>query len=213
MRRKVLVAQRSQTCRICKELMPDAIARVNATIWPEPGVALRAPAYRLAAVRAALAEGLKVEEKSVTRHATHIERTWHRVTMDKPAAAGEIVVYPTDYQSVIDQAAQLGAAAMGSLKTRVDNGSMDDRELVAVAKLGVGATAQRESLRVRQQEVETGQGLLASLFGLAAGILSEGDVPDVEVIDVTPVEDLHAEVQAERQALIRLQASPTGRSG
>ncbi len=93
------------------------------------------------------------------------------------------------------------------------NGSMDDRELVAVAKLGVGATAQRESLRVRQQEVETGQGLLASLFGLAAGILSEGDVPDVEVIDVTPVEDLHAEVQAERQALIRLQASPTGRAG
>jgi hypothetical protein len=212
-RRKVLVAQRSQTCRICKELTAERIARVNAVIWPEPGVALRAPAYRIAAVRAAAAEGLTVEEKSVTRHARHIERSWHRVTLDKPTAPGEIPVYPTDYASITDQAAQLGAVAMGSIHKHIVEGTLESRELVSVAKMGVQATTQREALRIRQQEIATADNLLSALFGLGAGLLTEADVPEAEFIDVTPVEDMHAEVQAERAALIRLQAGATSGAG
>lgn len=211
-RKNVLVAPRSRACRICKELVPALIADVNAAIWPEPGVAVRARDYRIAAARVCRAHGLEVEEKSVTRHAKHIEASWHRVTTERPAGSSEIAVFPTDYQSVAQHAAQLGMQAMGVLSKRVAQGTMEDRELVATAKLGVGAVQQREALRIRQQEADTAQGFMAAVFGLAAGHVGEDDVPEVEVIDVTPVEVLHVQVQEERAALRRLQAGEADRA-
>lgn len=201
--KRIVVAQRSRVCRVCK-LTPEQIARVNAAIWPEPGVSLRAANYRIAAIRVAATFGLDVEEKSITRHARHIEATWHRVGHDTPPAPGEIPVFSTDYQSVTGMAAQIGAHAMDVLGRRI--GALDAPDLIAVAKLGVTAATKREELRIKQAEVETAQGLMGAIFGLVGGHVSEADVPETEIIDVTPVEVLHDEVQAEREALKRLQA-------
>lgn len=209
--RKVIVAQRSRVCSICRELNPEAVAIVNAAIWPEPGVALRGRDYRIAAVRAARAGGLDVEAKTITRHAHHVERSWHRVTADHPARPGETPVFPTDYDSIVNQAAQAGAVAMARIQTRIP--SMEDRDLISVAKMGTSAVGQRKVLQMRAQEVETAQGVVAALFGLASQHIDLGDMPEVEVIDVTPVEVLQDAVRQEREALKRLAAGEASSAG
>lgn len=203
---KVIMAPRKRECRVCAELPPEAVALVNAAIWPEPGVAVRGRNYRADAVRAAAAQGMVVEAKTVTRHAAHVEASWHVATPARPPAAGEVPVFPTDYQSVMSKMASLGMQAADVIERKLPE--MEARDVVSVLKTGLTATAQRESLRIRQQEAETSQGLLAALFGGAAGLITESDIPDAEVIDVTPVsvEEMLDEVRAERTALKRLQA-------
>ncbi len=204
MKPKLIVAQRSRMCRICTALPAEAVADVNATIWPEPGASVRARNYRMDATRAAAAHGLEIEAKTVSRHARHVEASWHKVTAVMPAAPGEVPVFPVDYASMADQAAQVGAHAMKRIGERI--GVMDDRELVAVAKMGVTTATQREALRMKAQEVDQNGAILRALMGTASGLIDPADLPDVEVIDVTPVGDLLDVISQEREALKRLAA-------
>jgi hypothetical protein len=210
-KQKVIVAQRSRACSVCR-LPPESVAVVNATIWPIPGEKIRGRNYRIDAVRACASFGLVLDAKTITRHASHVERSWHRVTAQQPAAPGEVPVFATDYQSMVGQAAQLGAHAIDRLKKRVADGALDDRDLIAAAKLGTSAVTQREALRMRAQEVDQQGAIVAALTGLTSGHIDMGDFPEVEVIDVTPVEVLHAEVSAEREALKRLASGEDGRA-
>lgn len=197
-----VVAPRKRDCSICR-LPPDVITQVNAAIWPEAGVARRSYGYRTTAQRICRAQGLYLEVKLVTRHAEHIEESWHPVTPGRPAVHGEIPVHATDYQSVTDKAAGLGMAAMTALEGQI--GIMEPRDLVAAAKLGVQAATQKEALRIRQQQADDAGILAAALFGAVSGTITQRDVPEAEVIDVTPVEDLLDEVHQARKALVRLQ--------
>lgn len=200
----IVVAQRARDCKVCA-LPPDQLAEVNAAIWPEAGEKARARGYRYAAVRVCATYDLSVEAKTITRHALHIEKSWHRASNRSKPGPGEITVFPTDYQSIATQAASLGAQAMGQIEKRIPE--LEPRELVAVAKLGVTAATNREALRMRAQEVDQAATIVQALMGFASGHLTEADLPsDVEVIDVTPKEVLLAEVQAERAALKRLAA-------
>lgn len=205
MKQKVIVAQRSRACSVCR-LPPQSVAVVNATIWPVPGEKLRARNYRIDAVRACASFGVEVEQKTITRHASHVERSWHKVTDAQPAAPGEVPVFPTDYGSMVGQAAQLGAHAMAQLGKRVSEGRLEDRDLIAAAKLGTSAVTQREALRLRAKEVDQSEAIIAALGGLVSGHIDMDDFPEAEVIDVTPVEVLHAEISEEREALKRLAA-------
>lgn len=203
---KVIVAPRKRECVLCRDLTPQQTAEVNAAIWPEPGVAVRGRNYRADAVRAAAAQGLAIEAKTVTRHATHVEASWHTATPQHPPAAGDVPVFATDYQSVMGRMAELGMMAADRVAKRLPE--MEDRDLVSVLKTGAAAAGQREAMRLRAQEAENAQGLLAALFGGAAGLITEGDIPEAEVIDVTPtsVEEMLDEVRTEREAAKRLQA-------
>lgn len=209
--KRILVAQRSRACRICKSLAPEVIAEVNATIWPESGVAVRGRNYRAAAVRVCKANGLEIEEKSVTRHALHVERTWHRVTAQNPAGPGEVPVHPTDYQSMVERAGQMGAIAMKRITERIP--VMEDRELVTVARIGMQAVGQREANRLRAREVDQSAALLNALMGTSSGHLDPGDIPEVEVVNVTPTSELLAEVEEERSKLRQLQEGEAVRAG
>lgn len=211
MPRKValMVAPKAAKCRICQELTPQQVAEVNAAIWSVPGVDLRPRGHRPAAQRACAVNGLVIDIKTVDRHADHIAASWHEAKPQSPVAPGERPVFPTDFTTVTERYANLGMAAVDQLEGLIP--TMDPKELVPVARMGLGAVQTREAMRLRAQEVQTAEGMLAALFGVAGGHLSEGDIPDVEVIDVTPVEDLHAEVEAERAALEALQAGePVG---
>ena len=203
---KDIVAPRKRACSVCRDLTAEAAAEVNAAIWPEPGVAVRARDYRVAGQRAALAQGLDVEAKTITRHADHIEASWREPTPKKPAGPREPRVFPTDFQSITTFAVEKGMEALERIGERIPE--MDDRDLISVARMGQSASTQREALRLRQQETETAQGLLAAMFGLGAGLLSDADIPEAEVIDVTPhesVEEMLDGVRSERAALVRLQ--------
>lgn len=203
-RKGVVMAPRKRECRICQGLSPREVTVVNAVIWPEGPDHGRSRTYRADAVRAAAAQGLEIEAKTVTRHAEHIEASWHTAIPDKPVPPGEVAVMPTDYDSVMSRMAGLGMAAATRLAERVP--VMDDRELVSLAKTGLSAAAQREALRIRQQEGKAINSLAEALFGLSGGVLREEDVPEVEVIDVTPPEVMLDEVRAERAALKMLQS-------
>lgn len=206
-----MVAPRASDCRICRELTPQQAAEVNAAIWPEPGVALRSRGYRVQATRTAAVYGCAVEVKTITRHAEHIEASWRKVTpQSPPPAPGERPVFPADFTSVAQRMASLGMAAAEHIEDRLPD--MEPRELVQVARIGLSAATAREAMRLKAQEVDTAQGMLAAIFGLAGDHLSEGDIPETEVIDVTPVEVLHDEIEAEREALRQLQSGAPARA-
>jgi len=80
------------------------------------------------------------------------------------------------------------------------------------AMKNLAAAGQREALRIREREAETTGSLAAAIFGLSSQLISEDDIPESEVIDVTPVEDLLDEVRSERQALKRLQTGEAVRA-
>lgn len=200
--KNLIVAQRSGRCRVCS-LPPETIAAVNAVIWPDPGVSrARNGDYRAAAQRVCAANGMTIEVKTITRHAEHTERSWHRVTPRSPARPGEIAVVATDYQSMVEKAATMGAQAMDHVITRLPE--MEDRDLIAAAKVGMGAVVGREALRLKAQEVDQTQAIVAALTGLASGHITEADIPDAEVINVTPPEVLLAQVHQTRTRLERL---------
>lgn len=208
MRPKNLVfAQRSRRCKVCG-LAPAIIADVNAAIWPEPGIKLRGPQYRARAQRVCTANGLDVDVKTITHHADHTERSWHTVTGTTKPGPGEIPVFPHAFGDLVDSASKVGAFALTEIGKRIPD--MDSRDLIGVAKLGVGASATRESLRLKAQEVDQTQAIVAALTGLASGHITEGDIPEAEVINVTPPEVLLAQVRTERAALERRQAGEDG---
>jgi len=126
------------------------------------------------------------------------------VSAVQPATAGEVPVFPTDYGSVTEMAAQVGMQAMTTIRGRIP--TMDNRDLVAVAKLGTAAAGQREALRLRAQEVDQSQAIVEAITGVASGLLDPRDIPEIEVIDITPVEGLVDEVAKERAALKRIAA-------
>lgn len=199
----VVVAPRKRGCSLCGGLSPREVADVNAAIWPEGPEHARSRSYRTDGVRVAAANGLTVEAKTITRHADHIEASFHIATPKHPPVAGDIAVMPTDYESVMTKMADVGMRAADRIVDRIDE--MDDRDLISVAKLGQTAAAQREALRLRKNEGAQSGLLLQALFGLSGGQLSEGDVPESEVLNVTPPEVMLDEVRQERRALKALQ--------
>ena len=211
MSKRLMVAPKASDCRICQELTPQQAAEVNAAIWPEPGIALRSRGYRTVGQRVAATYGCVVEVKTITRHAQHIEASWRKVApQSPPPGPTERPVFPTDFAHVSDRMAGLGMAAADHIEDRLP--TMEPRELVQVARMGLAAASTAEANRLRSQEVDTAQGMLAAIFGLGGGHLSEGDIPETEVIDVTPVEVLHDEIETEREALRRLQSGEATRA-
>lgn len=203
MTKGVVVAPKKRECSICTGLSPREVADVNAAIWPEGPEHARGRSYRADGVRVAEANGLTVEAKTITRHADHIEATWHLATTKHPPSAADLAVMPTDYESVMTRMADIGMQATGRIVERLPE--MDDRDLISVAKLGQTAAAQREALRLRKNEGAQAGLLLEALFGLSGGQLNDGDVPESEVLNVTPPEVMLDEVRTERAALKALQ--------
>lgn len=182
-------------CTVC-DLEDEKLQRVNAEIWD--GSSQRTSGYRARGIRAYYAvSGKTIDAKTITRHAEHTEETWHEVTPQWPAAESEVPVFASDYKSIVDRAANLGAFAISKLEQRVAKGIIEDRELVSLAKMGVTSRAQQEANRVAENRPQT---QVALIFGLAGGHLA-GALPEHEVIDITPERELLDEVHAERKAL------------
>lgn len=192
----VIVAPRKERCSICDQV-PAVIAEINTAIWAQAGVDTRRQHYRADAQRVAKANGLEVEVKTITRHADHVAATWHPATEKMPARIGDIAVHPTDYESVVTKAAAIGQQAMEQIAR--DLPEYEPKVVVAVAKMGVTAVSHRAALDARKETDRTVDRLAAALFGVQSGHMR--DVPDMEIIDVTPVEDLLEEVHAERALL------------
>lgn len=183
-------APRKQRCKVCR-LPAESWAEVNAAIWD--GM-IRRHDYAISGVRAYLAhrpdETMNV--KTMVAHVVHIEATWHTGT----PTTRERPVFPIDYEAMTDRAAKLSAQAMERIAERVD--VMEDKDLIAAAKLGMAATQHRAAMQAKDRR----QGdVLDALLMLASGnapALPEGERGTI--IDVTPME-LRASLEAERALL------------
>lgn len=187
-----LVAPPGQGCRVC-DLPGPVVKEINTAIWDDE---VRTPAYQDRAMAVSRAAGLPVGRKAVSRHADHTEASWRRTQNPKSLIGRERTVFPVDYESVTDRAAGLSMAAMEVLEQKLDNDELEGRELVAVAKMGVAAVDSRE--RAKQRAEAPKHLTLDVIFGMVSGHVT---VPEGQVIDVTPLSDLKAEVEQERAAL------------
>jgi hypothetical protein len=180
-------------CRIC-ELPPDQRQEVNAAIWDGRK---RRRTYRHAGQRAfaAVTRG-HIDRKTVTRHADHIEGSWREATPDDPMAGREVPVFAPDLESLTDRAAIIGGAAMDAIETKVLDGTLGDRELLGVAKLGLGARQRQLELEQNKSRPEVA---ILAIVGVASGHVR---LPEAEVIDVADPTRLKAAVQEERQRLV-----------
>lgn len=176
-------------CKVCG-LPSERRRRVNDAIWDAEGQ--RVPTYRADGAAAASAVGLVIDRRTITRHAAHIEASWQAGDGHRYAPA----VFSPSHEALVDAAARVGAKAMTRLEARIDAGDLADRELLGAAKLGVTSRAQQEAIK---QASKAPQLNVMAIFGIAGGHLAA--LPESEAIEVTPEEDLRAEVARERAAL------------
>jgi len=188
-----------QGCLICR--LPDRDREaVNAAIWD--GTTDRVRGYRAQGQRAyGRATGKDIDPKSVTRHVEHTEADWREATSTVPASGAEVPVFDTSYESIVERAAGLSALAMAKLHDRIAEDRLEDRELVSIARLGVNARTDQEANRVASKRPQI---QVAAIIGVAGGTF--GELPEHEIIDVTPERELLTNVRAERQTLKELAA-------
>lgn len=184
-----LFAPRKVNCKVCR-IGESQWAEVNAAMW-EGGHRRRD--YIACAQRVIAANGMSVDDRTIQRHAEHIEATWHRgnpTTREDP-------VFPIDYDSMTDRAARLGGKAMGRIEEKLDAGEpLDTKDLVMIAKAGLGAAQHRAAMQAKDRR----QGeVLDVLLLMASG--NAPALPEGEVIDVTPASELRAEFERERALL------------
>jgi len=187
-------SRNGQRCRVC-QLGDESLQVINAAIWD--GTDVRTPNYRARGQEAfKLLTGRDIDVRTIAAHADHIEAGWRRPTKEDPQRYNEVDVFPSDYESLTDASAALGAKAINTLDRKIDRGTLSDRELVAVAKMGVSARSEqrRAEIASKQPQVQ-----LTAIFGLASGHLAQ--LPESEAIDVTPERELRDEVHAEKRRL------------
>ena len=198
-------------CVICQS--PEAIRRaVNAAIWHE-GSVVRVANYRADGARAAspvahtMPEGPEADRyttldpKTITRHADHIEESWREVQEGEVLAPAEVPVLH-EFGDVMDAAAGLGMMSMGGLKDLIAAdpvafAALRTKEAISLAKVGVVAAGTKENTRLKrnQQKID-----VMAIFAASSGHLPPIGGSVADDAEAT-VEDLHAEVDAERKLL------------
>jgi len=193
------VAPLKGDCRLCQQ--PEKIRlAVNTAIWPDGES--RSPTYRRRGAAAFTAlTGDRIDIKTVTRHAEHVEQTRRAITKRTPLDEDrhERPVVATDFFSVADKASRVGMLALGRMEALVEDDEMplNVKDAIAIARLGVSAAAKGEESRLKRgnQAIE-----MMAIFAAVSGFTPEaGTVP---TINVTPVEDLKADIAVERRRLM-----------
>lgn len=194
-------------CTLCNQ-PAHVLQAVHAVIWDFPADAtaispsMRNHDYRIAAKRVLASHDVTLEEKAVSRHAEHVEKTGHLKPEGQRNIVGERKVFGTDYTALVDATAQLGGLALSSLAQRLEDGDVKDRELVAIAKMGVDARVDQQKLELRQQSQSA---IAAALFAIAGGFIDPDELPAETglVINVTELETgLRDELESERAGLM-----------
>lgn len=191
------VAPLKGDCRICQQTERIRLA-VNTAIWPDGET--RAPEYR--ARGAATFSGLtgeKIDPKTITRHADHVDETRRAVTTAAPMDEDrhERPVVATDFFTVAEKASRVGMLALGRMEAVLENGDdINVKDAIAIAKLGVSAAAKGEDARLKRgdQAIE-----MMAVFAAVSGFTPDiGTVP----INVTPPEQMKRSIADERKRLM-----------
>jgi hypothetical protein len=191
------VAPLKGDCVVCQQPEKVRLA-VNTAIWPDGE--RRARTYRAKGAAAYVAmTGERINVKTVTRHAEHVESTRRAVTRDTPMDEDrhERPVVATDFFSVADKASRVGMLALERMEQFLEGTEpVAVKDAIAIARLGVAASAKGEDSRLKRgdQAIE-----LMAVFASVSGFVPDvGNVPR----NVTPVGDMKAAVVNERRRLM-----------
>lgn len=206
-------ARRKGNCVVCQA--PEAIrVAINAAIWTE-GSTLRSANYRAAGARAAAQVAMtmpdgeeadrytSLDPKTITRHADHIEDDWRDVMAGDRLQDDEVPVIAHEFGSVMDTATDLGMLSMKGLRDAMGSDPsrfaiLFPKETIAMAKLGVIASGNKESSRLKrnQQKID-----VMAIFAASAGFVSGSrGATDDEEAEAT-VSDMKAALSEERKQI------------
>lgn len=167
----MIVAVKNPKCMVCRNQSPECAEAVNEAIWQgrEPTKENRGRGYTSRGQRAFAAFDAHADRRTISYHATHIERSHHDAKPSDPMLAHERPVYPVDFESVTDKAALIGMRAMDVLEDKIERGHLDAKELTVLASLGVRSVMGRKTAEkgARNQNVT-----INAILGVASGHLT-----------------------------------------
>ena len=187
-------------CVICAA--PDDVRiSLNSVIWPGDGI-VRGVGYLRRAVELAQGSGVaelaRLNEKTVLRHAEHIEASWREIRPSDGWRDGEVPLTHS-FTDVMDAGSRLGMTALDHLQRLLETSGdvlavLNTKVVVDIAKLGVGAAEKKETARLkgRNQAIE-----VMAIFGMGAGFFEPPGADE----EATELVQLVEEFEAERKLL------------
>lgn len=167
------LSPRSTACLICKEVAD--LADVALRLWDEDGERLSLGPQRVAKYLAAIGVpgSPRALQARAVRHRDHCER--YMGGERKLVAADDLVVKiaqpmgPARWLDVQQDAMNLGRDALAALAERLRTGGMEDKDIVALAKLGAATAGKRADLEAKGRKLNQ----MDELLQLAAGLYGQ----------------------------------------
>lgn len=182
--RELDVAPKGVRCWICKHV--SAPEEVTALLLSPEGV-LYPPKTAMDYLKSIGTAGTPTQlKKRCLAHAHHIQdflgAPYHIAPMTPQMPLAPEKPRP-DWRAVNDGAIELGDKAQRVLEERLDSGWMEDKDVIATARLGLSASTARAGLERRGVG-----GAMEELLRMAAGVgpkrLDDGNTIDVEAREV-----------------------------
>ena len=166
------LSPRSTTCTVCRDVRE--LVDVNLRLWDEDGD--RIPSGHLEVGRYLKSIGLAGSDRALVaraqRHRDHCERYADGQRRNVSAAPeAEVIVPklgPARWLDVQQDAMDAGRAALARLQTRLESGTMEDKDVIALAKLGTTAAGKRADLEAKGRKLSQ----MDELLQLAAGLVN-----------------------------------------
>lgn len=170
------LSPRSTACRICKDVAD--LADVALRLWDEDGERLGLGTQRVAQYLKSIgiAGSKRALEARAETHRDHCER-YVNGERRNVAAEGEVVIPklgPARWLDVQQDAMDVGREALSKALERLSAGEMEDKDVIALAKLGVGAAGTRANLEAKGRKLNQ----MDELLQLAAGLTGQRRLTD-----------------------------------
>jgi hypothetical protein len=164
------LSPRSTACSVCRDV--TELADVNLRLWDEEANRIPGGAQQVARYLASIgiAGSKRALEARVEKHRDHAER-YADGERKNVSASGEVIIPklgPARWLDVQQDAMDAGRSAIAAATERLTEGGMQNKDIIALAKLGVGAAGKRADLEARGRKLNQMDELLQMAAGLTA---------------------------------------------
>lgn len=163
------LSPRSTACSVCRDVAE--IVDVNLRLWDEeanriPGGVGQVARYLKSIGTAGSKRALEARAET---HRDHAERYADGERKNVSASEGEVIIPklgPARWLDVQQDAMDVGRSALAKALEALEGGAMKDKDIIALAKLGVGAAGKRADLEAKGRKLNQ----MDELLQLAAGL-------------------------------------------
>jgi hypothetical protein len=171
------LSPRSTACSLCRDVRE--LADVALRLWDEdanriPGGTAQVGRYLKSIGIAGTKRALEARAET---HRDHCERYADGERKNVAAVDGEVVVPrlgPSRWLDVQQDAMDVGRSALARLQEYIDAGLLQPKDMIAAAKMGVGAAGKRADLEAKGRKLSQ----MDELLELAAGLTGQKRLTD-----------------------------------